>query len=54
MSTTYGTGPEPNLRPLAQDDRLGRSQQTAYIGKQQGRIANVKRITQLSVEGNDH
>jgi hypothetical protein len=24
-----------------------------YVGKPQGRIANIKRITQLSIEGND-
>jgi hypothetical protein len=50
----YGTGLEPNLHPPAPRSRLGRSRQTTYEGKPQGKIANDKRITQLSIEGSAH
>jgi hypothetical protein len=53
MSTTYGTGLVPNLRPPAPRIRLEGSRQAAYVGKQQGKTVNDKRITQLGIEGND-
>jgi hypothetical protein len=53
MSTTYGTGLEPNLRPPAPCSQLEGSRQAAFAGKLQGKIANDNRITQLGIEGND-